>query len=282
MTKVSATILCLLLTATSFSACSGDGSNDGNTPAASETTGTADVNKSVAVVLEATPQTVKEELSEKGEFSPTADDVIGQWRNVVTNPARRNTVTNRYMRHTFSGDGTVIIENKEDSQNSGTWEFIDGTVVVSSSYETSSFAQTYEFRGRDRLAKTRFQRFVDGKRLADYERKDTYIRQGSDLEKNMTVWSLFKKTAMPSEIIGPASQAENQIYALCSAALAYESQSNSGDLMDSYIHLSRVYLNKMDAQHRPAVEAILSKMFSGEIDKSRIDGTVVNCVNALK
>lgn len=282
MTKVPAAILCLLLIAASFSACGGDGSNDGNSPASSDTAGTADVKKSVAVMLEATPQSVKEGLSETEQFSPTANDVVGQWRNVVTNPTRKNTVTSRYMRHTFSGDGTVIIENMEDSQKSGTWEFVDGTVVMSSSSGTSLFTDTYEFRGRDKLARTRFQSIVDGKPYADLEKKDTYIRQGSDLEKNMNVWNLFKKTAAPPEIVGPASQAENQFYALCSAALGYESQSNSGDLKDSYIHLSRVYLSKMDAQHRPAVEAILSKMFSGEIDKSRIDGTVVNCVNALK
>ncbi len=83
-------------------------------------------------------------------------------------------------------------------------------------------------------------------------------------------------------IVVAATLEQNQVYALCSASLAYESQSTSSDLKDSYIHLSKVYLNKMDAQYRPAVEALLAKMFSGEIDKGQISRTVVNCVNALK
>lgn len=48
MTRIPATVLCLLFITIYFAACGGDGSNDGSTLASSETTGEADVNKSVA------------------------------------------------------------------------------------------------------------------------------------------------------------------------------------------------------------------------------------------
>jgi hypothetical protein len=48
MTRIPATVLCLLFITIYFSACGGDGSNDGSTLTSSETTDEADVNKSVA------------------------------------------------------------------------------------------------------------------------------------------------------------------------------------------------------------------------------------------
>ena len=159
-------------------------------------------------------QTVKEQPSEKKQFSPTTDDVIGQWRNVATNPSRRNTVTNRYMRHTFFGDGTVVVENKEDSQNNGTWEFVDGMIVVSSSYETSLFTETYEFSGRDKLLKTRFQSIVGGKPMADYDPDESFIRQGSDREKRMKVWDVFSEVSDMMDFVDPNSLDVGKVYIL--------------------------------------------------------------------
>jgi len=170
--------------------------------------------KPEATVTSQPVQTVKEQPSDKKEFSPTADDVIGQWRNVATNPSRRNTVTNRYMRHTFFGDGTVVVENKEDSQKNGTWEFVDGTVVISSSYKTSMFTETYEFRGRDKLLKTRFQSIVDGKPMADYDPDESYIRQGSDLEKSMKVWDVFAEVSDTMNFVDPNSLDVGKTYIL--------------------------------------------------------------------
>ncbi len=170
--------------------------------------------KPEATVTSQPVQTVKVQPSEKKQFVPTADDVIGQWRNVATNPSRRNTVTNRYMRHTFFGDGTVVVENKEDSQKNGTWEFIDGTVVVSSSYETSLFTETYEFSGRDKLLVTRFQSIVGGKPMADYDPDESYIRQGSDREKGMKVWDVFAEVSDMMNFVDPNSLDVGKTYTL--------------------------------------------------------------------
>jgi hypothetical protein len=126
------------------------------------------------------------------EFDPTRDDVIGQWRMVATNPSHKNSVTARYMRHSFFDDGTVLVENKDDSHETKHWEFQNGTIVVTSQSGTSKFIEHYAFSNRDKLEKTRFQSIIDGEPFADSDPNDSFIRQGSETEKSMTVWNLFE------------------------------------------------------------------------------------------
>ena len=131
------------------------------------------------------------------------DDVIGQWRNVVKNPAHKNTVSKRYMRHTFFNNGTLVVENKENSQSSKKWEFKNGIFIVSSSYKSSQFIEHYKLVSFDELLKIKFKSIIDGKPLANYNPKEKYIRQGSATEKSMKTWDIFKSVSSSMDFIDP-------------------------------------------------------------------------------
>lgn len=171
-------------------------------------------NKPEDVVRIPPAQEVAEQTPQKETFSPTRDDVIGQWRSVLANPRYPNTVANRYMRHTFLDDGTLIVENKEDSEKHETWEFVEGAIVVSSSYETSLFTETFEFRDRDKIVKTRFQSVIDGEPTADYDPDDNYIRQGSDSEKNMKNRDIFAAVSGRADFVDPNTLEVGKTYTL--------------------------------------------------------------------
>jgi len=131
------------------------------------------------------------------------DDIVGQWKMVVKNPAHKNTVSKRYMRHTFFPDGKLVIENKVDSEEKKRWEIVDGRVVVTSSYKTSKFIEYYELRSLDKLAKTRFKSIIDGKPLADYDPKEFLIRQGSSTEQKMKKQDIFGSVSSAMDFIDP-------------------------------------------------------------------------------
>jgi len=162
-----------------------------------------------------TPSTnITSEVTEIDEFVVSRDDIVGQWRSVVTNPAHPNTIANRYMRHSFFNDGTVVIENKEDTVNRGKWEFKDGFFIVTSSYGTSKFFRLYELASLDELLNTRFQSIIDGKPLADYNPKERYIRQGSNAEKKMKIMNIFENVKSAMNFIDPSSLQINSTYYL--------------------------------------------------------------------
>ena len=131
------------------------------------------------------------------------DDIIGQWRNVVTNPAHKNTVSKRYMRHTFFDNGKLVVENEEDSQSSKKWEFKNGIFIVSSSYKSSKFIEHYKLVSFDELLKIKFKSIIDGKPFANYNPKKKYIRQGSTTEKDMKTWDLFKSVSSSMDFVDP-------------------------------------------------------------------------------
>lgn len=148
------------------------------------------------------------------EFIPTRDHIVGQWRQVMTNPAHKNTVANRYMRHSFFDDGKLVIENAEDSNKEATWEFDEGLIVVKSSYGPSNFVNHYQLNNRDTLKQIRFQRFADGERKADVKKDETFIRQGSDTEKRMKVYDIFAFTAKAQNFIDPTTLKVGSAYTL--------------------------------------------------------------------
>ncbi|NOY71475.1 MAG: hypothetical protein GXP14_03730 [Gammaproteobacteria bacterium] len=148
------------------------------------------------------------------KFVPTADDVIGQWRLQITNPTLKNTVAQRYMRHSFFADGTLQIENKEDTQEVSKWEFTDGTIVVSTTSGTDKYIKYYVFLSRDELEKIRFKSIVDGKIFVDRKEDDKYIRQGSNLEKNKKIYSIFETTRSALDFINPNTLETGSTYTL--------------------------------------------------------------------
>lgn len=158
--------------------------------------------------------TSKPEPKPVEKFIPTREHFVGQWRMVVTNPARKNTVANRYMRHSFFNDGTLLIENEEDSNKEGTWEFNDNLVVVKTSYGPSNFVEHYKLIDRDTLMKIRFQRIVDLEVKADVKKGDTYLRQGSDSEKQKKVYDIFASVAKSTNFIDPNTLKIGSTYTL--------------------------------------------------------------------
>jgi hypothetical protein len=148
------------------------------------------------------------------KFIPTRDLVVGQWRMVMTKPSHKNTLTRRYMRHSFFDDGRLVIENEEDSNKEATWEFSDGLVVVKSSYGPSNFVDHYKLNNRDTLKKIRFQRFVGGERKADAKKDETFIRQGSDTEKRWKVYNVFAFAAKAQNFIDPNTLKIDSTYTL--------------------------------------------------------------------
>lgn len=153
------------------------------------------------------------ELKPVEKFTPTQDDIVGQWRQVAKNPSHKNTVMKRYMRHTFFNDGKVIIEKEKDTKD-GTWEFTNGIFVVSSSFNKSKFIEHYELVDRNKLKKTRFHSIIDGDPLADYDPKEEFIRQGSDLEKSMKIWDLLATVNSKYDFIDPNSLQIGSSYTL--------------------------------------------------------------------
>jgi len=131
------------------------------------------------------------------------DDVIGQWRSVLKNPSHKNTVSKRYMRHTFFNDGKLVVENKTDSQSIKKWEFKNGIFIVNSTYKTSKFIEHYKLVSIDELLKIKFKSIIDGKPLANYNPKEMYIRQGSATEKSMKVRDIFKSVRSSMDFIDP-------------------------------------------------------------------------------
>ncbi len=81
----------------------------------------------------------------------TKEDAIGQWKQIIKNPAYKNTVANRYMRHSFFVDGTLVVENKENSSMTKNWTFENGKIIVTSAYDKSVFTEWYEFVSIDEL-----------------------------------------------------------------------------------------------------------------------------------
>ena len=157
-------------------------------------------------------EVVESEPVEK--FIPTMDHVVGQWRMVVTNPAHKNTIANRYNRHSFFSDGNLVIENEEDSNKEVTWEFNENLVVVKSSYGPSNFVDHYKLVNRDTLKHVRFQRIVDGEVKADVKKDDIFIRQGSDAEKRKKVYDIFSSSAKAINFIDPTTLKVGSTYTL--------------------------------------------------------------------
>lgn len=142
------------------------------------------------------------------------NDIVGQWRNVITNPAYKNTVSKRYMRHTFFEDGLLVVENKENSNSNKKWEFKDGIFIVSSSYKSSKFIEHYQLNSLDELLKIKFKSIIDGKPLADYNPKIKYIRQGSSTEKSMKTKDIFKSSRNAMDFIDPTTLEVGKKYIL--------------------------------------------------------------------
>jgi hypothetical protein len=131
------------------------------------------------------------------------ENVIGQWRNVVKNPSHKNTVSKRYMRHTFFEDGKLIIEDKKDSQSKKKWKIVNNEIVVRSSYKKSKFIEHYNINDSNTLIKTKFKSIVDGKPMANYDPKEKYVKQGSNTESEMKILDIFKSVNKALDFIDP-------------------------------------------------------------------------------
>ncbi len=147
-------------------------------------------------------------------IADSTDDIVGQWRNVVKNPSKKNTVAKRYMRHTFFKDGTVEIENKEDSIKTEKWKYENGLYIINSSYEKSKFTKHYKLIDFDKLSQIRFKSIIDGKSFADYDPKEKFIRQGSATEKKMKIWNIFKTVSSRMDFIDPTALTVGTTYSI--------------------------------------------------------------------
>jgi len=115
------------------------------------------------------------------------NQIVGQWRSVVTNYAHKNTLAKRYMRHSFFSDGTVVVESESTASIRKRWIFEGGIYIVSHSYQTSKFVEHFKLVSNDELVITRFKSVINGENFADYNPKDIFIRQGSSTGGTMTV-----------------------------------------------------------------------------------------------
>ncbi len=95
------------------------------------------------------------------------------------------------MKHSFSPDGTLTVQNEDSSNQTWEWVFENGVFVSTRTYNTSVFTTTYEFISTDELKMIRFQSLVDGKPVADYVPEDWFIREGSRIEKQMEIVDIF-------------------------------------------------------------------------------------------
>lgn len=131
------------------------------------------------------------------------EDIIGQWRSVVTNPAHKNTVSKRYMRHTFFENGKVSIEDKKDSQKRKKWEYKNGVFIVSSSFESSKFIEHFKLVTFDELLKFKFRSIENGETLANYNPNEKFVRLGSVSERGMKKLDIFKTVSAVMDFVDP-------------------------------------------------------------------------------
>jgi len=144
----------------------------------------------------------------------TRDDIVGQWRSVVENPAHKNTIARRYMRHTFFLDGELVVENEENSSVSSNWEYDNGTFVVTRTSGTSEFVEHFKMIDHNTLEKILFQSVVNGEPLASYNPEDQFIRQGSNVEESMKIIGIFETANSALDFIDPNSLAVGSSYTL--------------------------------------------------------------------
>lgn len=144
----------------------------------------------------------------------TSDDIVGQWRSVVENPAHPNTVARRYMRHTFFLDGELLVENEENSSVSSNWDYDNGTFVVTRTSGTSEFVEHYRLINRDKLEKILFQSIIDGEPLANYNPEDQFIRQGSGQEGSMRMLDIFASANSAMDFVDPSTLSVGSSYTL--------------------------------------------------------------------
>jgi len=97
----------------------------------------------------------------------------------------------------------------------------------------------------------------------------------------MKILLVLLTVTLPKLVVA-ASLNENQVYGMCSASLAYESQLASNEAKETYIQLAKLYLNMMDVEYRPNVAALLDQMLSGKLEKDKISQTAVTCIKGLK
>jgi hypothetical protein len=134
--------------------------------------------------------------------SSFANEVVGQWRSIITNPKYPNSIAKRYMRHSFFDDGRVVVEKSGTETKEGKWKQEGDLIIVKSSYSTSKFTETFKIEG-DEIINTRFQSIVGGKPLADYNPKNRYVRQGSDKEKTYNVVDILEMSKSAMDFIDP-------------------------------------------------------------------------------
>lgn len=146
------------------------------------------------------------------KFTPTSEDILGQWKSVVKNPAHRNSVSRRYMRHSFSPDDILVIEDKVDSISTKKWTFDGEIFVINSSFSTSEFIEHYKLNTKDELIKIRFKSIIDGKPLADYNPDEQFVRQGSQTDISMNTIDSFETSGSATEFIDPTDLAVGSRY----------------------------------------------------------------------
>lgn len=144
----------------------------------------------------------------------TRDDIVGQWRSVISNPAHKNTLARRYMRHTFFPDGKLVVENEENSSISYNWEYDNGVFVVTYASGTSKFIEHFKLTDHDNLSKILFQSIVDGKPLANYNPEEMFVKQGSSLEGSMKIIDVFQTANNAMDFIDPKSLSVGMTYIL--------------------------------------------------------------------
>lgn len=142
------------------------------------------------------------------------DDIVGQWRSVIENPAHPNTVARRYMRHTFFLDGEVVVENEENSSISSSWQYDNGIFIVKRVSGTSEFIEHYRLNDRDNLEKVLFQSIINGEPVADYNPQDQFIRQGSKQASSMGIRDIFASANSAMEFIDPNTLSVGSAYML--------------------------------------------------------------------
>ncbi len=147
-------------------------------------------------------------------LEPTRDDIVGQWRSVVENPAHKNTLARRYMRHTFYQDGELIVENEENSSLSSNWEYDNGIYMVTRTSGTSKFIEQFKLTGHDTLERILFQSIIDGKPLANYNPEDKFVRQGSSVEAAMKILNIFESSNDVTNFIDPNNLSVGTSYTL--------------------------------------------------------------------
>lgn len=154
------------------------------------------------------------ELTSAKNFAVSSDDIVGQWRSVVENPAHPNTVARRYMRHTFFLDGELVVENEENSSVSSHWSYDNGIFIVTRTSGTSEFVEHYRLINRDALEKVLFQSTIDGKPLANYNPEEKFIRQGSVQEGSMKMLDIFSSANSAMNFVDPSALSVGSSYTL--------------------------------------------------------------------